>query len=290
MVQMDVITLYKSINDTICEQYGYSGIVVIFDEFSKFVEGYPKECFSAAMEVLQNLCELANYSKKQELHVVLVAHKAMKEYKNRLPKEVVNAYEGVEGRISEIYFTTSLKNSYELIKQVIRKDKVLFENEIVNNEEFFEFQKSSYALPCFKSIFKWEEFFEVVGKGCYPLTPVAAYLLLKISEIAVQNERTIFTFLTNDEPHSLFEFIKQQEEINFLTAGAVYDYFFNVLKSDSTNRLIHNEWLKAEYALSGEKTKAEREVIKTIALIQMVGKYDDMFANNEVIRIGAGLR
>ena len=289
MVQMDVITLYKSINDTICKKYGYSGIVVIFDEFSKFVEGYPKERFSAAMEVLQNLCELANHSKEQELHVILVAHKAMKEYKNSLPKEVINAYEGVEGRISEIYFTTSLKNSYELIKQVIGKDKELFECEVVEKKEFLEFQKEAYALPYFKSMFAWEEFFEVVGKGCYPLTPVATYLLLKISEIAVQNERTVFTFLANDEPHSLLDFITQQKEICFLTAGVVYDYFSNVLKSDSTNRMIHNEWLKAEYALSKERTRAEQEIIKTIALIQMIGKYDDMFATNEVIRIGAGL-
>lgn len=289
MVQMDVITLYQSVNDTICKEYGYSGMVIIFDEFSKFVEGYPKERFSAAMEVLQNLCELANHSKRQELHVVLVAHKAMKEYKNSLPKQVINAYEGVEGRISEIYFTTSLKNSYELIQQVIKKEKTLFESEISQKEEFLAFQKASYALPCFKGIFKWEEFFEVVGKGCYPLTPVAAYLLLKISEIAVQNERTVFTFLANDEPHSLCEFIKQQEHSCFLSAAVVYDYFGNVLKSDSTNRMLHNEWLKAEYALSGERTKEERVVIKTIALLQMVGKYDDMFATNEVIRLGAGL-
>lgn len=201
MVQMSIITLYESVKETLCRQYGYSGIVVIFDEFSKFVEGYPKERFSAAMEDLQNLCELANSSKEQELHVILVAHKAMKEYKRSLPKEVINAYTGVEGRLGEIYFTSSLKNSYELIQNVILKQEPEFETTIVRTEQFQNMAEEAYTLPYFKNLFSKEEFMEIVAKGCYPLTPVAAYLLLKISEIAVQNERTVFTFLANEEPH-----------------------------------------------------------------------------------------
>ena len=55
MVQMDVTALYASVKDALHKQYGYAGIILIFDEFSKFVEGYPKERFSKAMEDLQNM-------------------------------------------------------------------------------------------------------------------------------------------------------------------------------------------------------------------------------------------
>lgn len=291
MVQMDEISLFQSVNEKLCKEYGYQGIVLIFDEFSKFVEGYPKESFASAMEQLQNLCELANNSKKQKLHVILVAHKAMKEYKNSLPDQVINAYLGVEGRLSEVYFTTSLKNSYELIQNVIIKNPEIFEEKVAGTKQFREIQENAYRLPYFHSMFTEEEFQTIVAKGCFPLTPVAAYLLLKISEKAVQNERTVFTFLANEEPYSLLHFLEQNPVFhgNYVTAGQVYDYFSKLLKNDSSNVTMHNEWLKAEYALQSQVSFEEQRVIKTIALIRMVGKQDEMYAKDEVIRLGAGM-
>ncbi len=291
MVQMDEISLFQSVNEKLCKEYGYQGIVLIFDEFSKFVEGYPKESFASAMEQLQNLCELANNSTKQKLHVILVAHKAMKEYKNSLPDQVVNAYLGVEGRLSEVYFTTSLKNSYELIQNVIIKNPEIFEEKVAGTKQFREIQENAYRLPYFHSMFTEEEFQTIVAKGCFPLTPVAAYLLLKISEKAVQNERTVFTFLANEEPYSLLHFLEQNPVFhgNYVTAGQVYDYFSKLLKNDSSNVTMHNEWLKAEYALQSQVSFEEQRVIKTIALIRMVGKQDEMYAKDEVIRLGAGM-
>lgn len=291
MVQMDLLTLFSSVNEVLCKEYHYQGIILIFDEFSKFVEGYPRERFSSAMEELQNICELANHSQKEKLHVMLVAHKAIKEYKNYLPAEVVNAYVGVEGRINEIYFTSSLKNSYELIQNVIVKDKEAFQTQIVATQKFQDMQESSYKLPYFQALFGKKEFQEIVAQGCFPMTPVAAYLLLKISEKAVQNERTVFTFLSHDEPDSLVQFLEGEQAFvgNYVTAGQVYDYFSNVLKNDKTDSAMHNEWLKAEYALKDQQSPQQKDVIKTIALLRMVGKQDEMYARDEIIRIGAGL-
>ena len=288
MVQMDVITLYRSINDVLCREHGYAGMVVIFDEFSKFVEGYPKERFSGAMAELQNLCELANSSKSQEVHVILVAHKAMKEYQNVLPKEVIDAYTGVEGRLREIYFTTSLKNSYELIGNVIQKEKKTFE-EYFKSEAVLKTTEKAYGFSYFSHLFQAPEFEKIVVQGCYPFTPVSAYLLLKISEIAVQNERTVFTFLTNEEPYSLPYFLKEANIGDVLGAGQIYDYFANILKKDISHLALHNEWLKAEYALSVRKDKKEQAVIKTMALLNMFGKHDEMFATDAIISMGAGL-
>ena len=291
MVQMDELSLFQSVNEKLCQDYGYQGIVLIFDEFSKFVEGYPKERFASAMEQLQNICELANNSQKEKLHVILVAHKAMKEYKNSLPNQVVNAYTGVEGRLSEVYFTASLKNSYELIQNVVIKNTGLFKEKVADTKQFQEMRDSAYRLPYFHSMFTEKEFQTIVAEGCFPLTPVAAYLLLKISEKAVQNERTVFTFLANEEPHSLLHFLEQQKTFhgNYVTAGEVYDYFSKLFKNDSSNVAMHNEWLKAEYALQNAADQEEQRVIKTIALIRMVGKQDEMLAKDEVIRLGAGM-
>lgn len=291
MVQTDLIPLYQSVNEVLCEKYGYSGLIIIFDEFSKFVEGYPKESFSAAMEELQNICELANASKEQEIHVILVAHKAMKEYAQELPKSVINAYTGVEGRLREVYFTSSLRNSYQLIQNVLGKEEPDFTKEIVETKEFRQMAEDSYGINYFQNLFTEEEFFQIVAKGVYPLSPVTAYLLLKVSELAGQNERTVFTFLSNEEPYSLPAFLNQYKDGDrkYITAGWVYDYFWNVFKNETANKNIHNQWLKAEYALHGDRTLEEQEIIKTIALLMMVGKYDDMLPKDLLIRLGTGL-
>lgn len=288
MVQMDLMVLYQSVNKTLCKEHGYAGIVIIFDEFSKFIEGYDKHRFAQAMDELQNLCELATKSKEEKLHLILVAHKAMKEYTNQLPAKVINNYLGVEGRIHPIYFTTSLKNSYELIENAVTKKKKF---ESIITDDFVKQVEQAYKLPYFHSMFTKEEFVKIVGKGCFPLTPVSAYLLLKISECAVQNERTVFTFLSYNEPNTLVDFMKREKWCgeNYLHAGYVYDYFADIFKSDSKNQRMHNEWLKAEYALKHIEDIKQQVVIKTIALVRMVGASDEMFAQDDVIMNGAGL-
>lgn len=288
MVQMDLMVLYQSVNKKLCKDYGYAGIIIIFDEFSKFIEGYDKHRFAQAMDELQNLCELATKSKQERLHIILVAHKAMKEYGNQLPPEVLNNYLGVEGRIRPVYFTTSLKNSYELIEHaIIKKEKF----PCVITENLKRQVNKAYELPYFHSMFTKEEFRKIVGEGCFPMTPVSAYLLLKISECAVQNERTVFTFLSYNEPNTLIDFMHREKKFhdNSLHAGYVYDYFSDIFKSDSGNQRIHNEWLKAEYALKQTKNLTEQIVIKTMALVRMVGVTDEMFATDEVILNGSGL-
>ena len=46
------------------------------------------------------------------------------------------------------------------------------------------------------------EYQEILGKGCYPLLPLTAYALLCMSEKVAQNERTIFTFLAEEDQGS----------------------------------------------------------------------------------------
>ena len=291
MVQMDVVELYKMVNQTLCREHGYQGIILIFDEFSKFLEGYPKDRIAAVMELIQRIGEAANRTKGEELHVILVAHKAIKEYKNLLEDKVINAYRGIEGRLAEVRFTVSMKNSYELIGNAMPKNEALFEKQIAQTEWYENKKKESYHLLYFRNYFSEEkEFEDIVMKGCFPLLPVAAYLLLRISECAVQNERTVFTFLAHKEPHSLAEFLEKHGENQVcMCADSIYDYFYYVFKHDNSNIRFHNEWLKAEYAINQVNSLEKVQIIKVLALLRMVGKEDEMYPRDEVIRLGTGL-
>lgn len=290
MVQMDVVELYKMVNRSLCSKYGYQGIILIFDEFSKFLEGYPKERIAVVMELIQRIGEAANRTNEEELHVILVAHKAIKEYKNILEDKVINAYRGIEGRLAEVRFTVSMKNSYEIIQNALPKNEPLFAKQIEQTDWYQNMKKESYHLVYFRNYFRDEKEFEkIVMKGCFPMLPVAAYLLLRISECAVQNERTVFTFVAHKEPHSLAEFLEKHGENQFyMCADLVYDYFYHVFKHDNSNVRFHNEWLKAEYAISQVSSPEKVRIIKVLALLRMVGKADEMYPKDEVIRLGTG--
>lgn len=217
----DVLPLYKSIGEQLVENYGYSGIYIVFDEFSKFIEGQDGKAAGNNMKLLQDMCELAADSQNSQIHITFVAHKSIKEYGNHLSKETINAFTGIEGRLVEKYFITSSKNNYELIRNAIVKtdefdESIPFIKNYLDDKVINEY----YNLPFFKANFQSEDFSNIIVKGCYPLDPVAAYLLLNISEKVAQNERTLFTFISNDEPNSLARFVANHEDSQAWIVGA----------------------------------------------------------------------
>lgn len=109
MVASDPLTLYKSVSEKLVEEFEYSGIYIVFDEFSKYIESQSGTSSGNNMKLLQDMCELANDSKTAQIFLTLVAHKSIKEYGKYISIETINAFTGIEGRIIEKLFVTSSK-------------------------------------------------------------------------------------------------------------------------------------------------------------------------------------
>ena len=67
IVQTETLTLYKGMNHLLGEKYGYGGIYLIFDEFSKYIEGHGRENFARDMKIIQDMCELAQNSGRNQI-------------------------------------------------------------------------------------------------------------------------------------------------------------------------------------------------------------------------------
>lgn len=284
----DVLPLYKNISERLVENYGYSGIYIVFDEFSKFIEGQDGKLVGNNMKLLQDICELASESQNAKVFVTMVAHKSIKEYGKSLSQETINAFTGIEGRIVEKYFVTSSKNNYELIKDaIVKKDG--YESLVPNNGIIFgtKAEEKYYSLPAFKTNFTKKDFDNIILHGCYPLNPVAAYLLLNISEKVAQNERTLFTFISNDEPNSLTRYVNGHtfEDVWVVGADLIYDYFKGLFKKDISNELVHNIWLSTEYALDRCETNDEKKIIKALAIVLAANKEDELPATDTVLKL-----
>lgn len=285
LVGSDVLILYQSINAQLCQKYNYGGIYIVFDEFSKFIEDKKNSAASNEMKLLQDICELASDSSDNKIHLTMVAHKSIKEYGKYLSREFINSFTGIEGRIEERHFLTSAKNNYELIKSAIIKKVDLDTVPWLCDEDAMV---KCYNVSVFRSLFKYDDFKTIVAKGCYPLHPMTTYTLLNISEKVAQNERTLFTFLSKGEKNSMTQYIKNSDD-KFIYVPLVYDYFREEFKKNIENVFIHNEWLKVEYAISRAVNEEERNVLKTIGLINILNRQEEIVANEELISLASGV-
>ena len=281
IVMLETVRLYEQIKAVLSHDYGYAGIYIIFDEFSKYIEGHEKETFSRDMKVLQDMCELADRGTQGRMFITFVAHKSIKEYGAKLPEDMRNAFRGVEGRIKEVLFVVSSQNNYELIGNVLKKDEAVLKR-IPGIERYYKNAVGSYRFSCFSGLFDEEDFKKYVVCGCFPLMPLTAYMLLHISEKVAQNERSIFTYLSHDEKGSLCRIIDEcdADEADYgVTADTVYDYFKDLFREEASDTIVHNEWLKAEYALSKTGNELEQKLIKIIALINIIDIPDELPAD-----------
>ena len=106
---------------------------------------------------------------------------------------------------------------------------------------------------------KFDKVEEVLFKGCYPLNPVTVFSVINLSERVAQNERTLFTFLTDDDPNSFKYFIKNSEKNDLFNTDKVYDYFYNILRKENDEK-IKEIWIKVENALSKTQEQLERRM------------------------------
>ena len=291
-LQTEALRVYQEINRQLVEKYGYAGIVIVFDEFSKYMEGHGKDNFANDMKTLQDMCELANNAENQSISLILVAHKSIHEYEKGIDKSVKNAFRGVEGRLKEVPFVVTAQNSYELIADSIQKKEPEFSKEfekMKEEENVKEMIDISFNMPCFGYLFPRKEDYEkVVVRGCFPLTPLCAYALLHISEKIAQNERSIFTFLTSREQGSLWRIIEKEQQV-FVGIDAIYDYFKPLFKESSDQVQMHNEWLKVDYALNKVSDLQEKQVIKAISVIQMLRREEELPVTDEAIQAALGM-
>lgn len=289
MLQMDAVKIYQQVERILVEEKGYAGIFLVFDEFSKYLEGHALANFSNDMKSLQDMCELVNASGSGMIFT-MVAHKSIHEYGKIMDKSIKNAFRGVEGRIREIEFVVSAQNNYELIADTIAKKEPEFSEAYTKMAEeglYGEIVRSTGQLSCFQKLFEQEEYETILAKGCFPLLPLCAYALLHISEKVAQNERTIFTFLAQEEQGSLSWLMQKGKTI--IGTDCIYDYFKNLFRETADEPQIHNEWVKAEHGIGKTDSEEERKILKTLAIIRMIHKNEELPASFEILRLAAGL-
>lgn len=280
MVNSDIVKLIEETNYILREKYNYDGIIIVFDEFSKFIEASADSNNVKDLKILQDIAELSSRSKNPQLHLVCITHKTINEYISQIPQEKIDAWRTIEGRFKEILFVTSSQQNYELISNATIKDLDKLGKYLNDNKKYLE-QFSYEGERLFDDIYTTSDYIEEIAKKCFPLHPYTTYALPIVSEKIAQNERTLFTYLSKNEPFSLIDFVNRNNgEFELITLDRIYDYFEPLLKKEINNQMIYDIWVQADTALKIVYSDIEKKIIKTLAIISLVND-KKIFTPNE---------
>ncbi|MDD3588922.1 MAG: hypothetical protein PHO46_01435 [Thermoguttaceae bacterium] len=269
----DIVELYESIAKGLRAKE-YTGIYVVYDEFSKYLEANITEASLSDIKTLQDFAEKCNRSGPLQLHLMLISHKEIANYIDKLPKQKVDGWRGVSERFKHIRLNNNFSQTYEVISSVIQREDVLWKNFKKKHKSEFRDIEQRYASHLLFS--ENSEDLDVALDGCYPLHPVSTFILPRLSERVAQNERTLFTFLSAPGSATLPSYLEQASD-NFvlITPDLIYDYFDPLFKKEVYSSEIHQNYtLTANILAQIAPESLEAKIIKTLSLFYAVGQFE----------------
>ena len=272
----DIPNCYEDISIKL-SKYGYSGIFVVFDEFGVFLENQ-NDGFVTRLNRIQAFAEKCNSSTKDhQLHICCITHKDVTLYKKE--KEQNDSFEKIAGRFKQYRFDRSLEENYQLICSAFKKKEEYYsfvEKYCSSKEKFYSEVKEM-------GLFANEEQYNYIVRNGFPFNPVALYALVRVSEKVAQNERTLFTFLSDNDVNSFNYFISNSNS-GLINVSHIYDYFEILIKDSAEYKDIY---FYVE-SLKRMSTKSlEHDVLKVIAITKIVN--DDIRFSSSIKNIANSL-
>lgn len=260
--------IYNDYNNTV-DQRGV--LVLVVDEFGKFLEYAAKHNPEKELYFIQQLAEFVNDPAKNILFITTL-HQNFGAYARGLDKDQKQEWEKVKGRLIDIGFDEPIEQLLYLASQRIRS----FGFEIVSKPSFdqlFELINQSKLIANAAILDK------SLAEQLYPFDYLSANILAQALQRYGQNERSLFTFLSAKSEKSIQAFIPKENETYNLSE--VFDYLVTYLSSELEDRDSNphkSTWQSAFTAL--EKAEALNEsdyaaiakLIKCIALVNIFAK------------------
>jgi hypothetical protein len=253
------------------------GLVLIIDEFGKFLEFIRKNKESNDLYLLQLIAEWANDDKKN-VYFIISLHQSFISYGASLDVAEKLEWEKIKGRFIELFFNEPIEQllffaskrlqRFELPKNLEQNFSLL--NKTIKKSNLVNFNDSSSIT---------------LAKSLYPLDWLSANILVNSLQRYGQNERSLFTFLSDDSVVSINSFNGR-----FYSVSNVFDYLVATLGSEiySFNNPHRPQWQTCFAALErielveGLKYDLGTEILKTICLVNIFTKSGSLFDKNTI--------
>jgi len=251
---------YKSLSKT------GKGLIILIDEFGKFLEYASKNNPDNELYFIQRLAEYVNDSSKN-IFFITTLHQDFNGYSRNLTKSQQNEWDKVKGRLKEITFNEPVEQLLYLASERLNELKIG--------------QKDKNFSPLFKCIekakaFPLKDFFtEVFAEKIAPFDILSSAVLTLCLQKYGQNERSLFSFIESNDQLGIKEF--SQRKNPYYNLSCVYDYLIHNYYSFLTTRYNphHSQWAAIRSAIEraegliNENIEDALKIIKTIGLLNI---------------------
>ena len=262
----EITNLFESASRAI-KKNGGQGLLLVIDELGKFLEYAAQYPTQGDVFVLQTLAEFATRSEQTPLLFLTILHQAFEQYANKLAKSQQEEWAKIQGRFEDIAFVEPTEQVLRLIGSAIERTSEGKEEDLSLPTEF-DLKPNQLT----------ENEFSKLLQNCLPLHPIVALVIDPIFRRFAQNERSLFAFLSSNEPYGLQDFLSTQHCNGILPPLFSISNLYDYLKTNMGHRLYASrngkKWAEIESALDRlpDPSPMPTQLIKTIGVLNIVGE------------------
>jgi len=205
-----------------------TGLLLVIDEMGKNLEAAARSGGADDLYLLQRLAELPSEPGEPPVLVVGLLHQGFVEYGTALSAAQRAEWDKVQGRYEDLPFSEAPEETLRLVADAMESD---FPSDLASAINASARAWHGRLTEVLKGTALLEASSAERLAAVYPLHPVAALALPTLCARYAQNDRSLFTFLTSPERHSLASFVAAQgascERLPLLGLSAVFDYFLD---------------------------------------------------------------
>jgi hypothetical protein len=262
----------------------HAPVICVIDEFGKNLEQAANDPVAGDLFVLQEMAERATGRRALPLFVMTLQHLAFEDYVQGASGAQRTEWGKVQGRFEDVPFVETTEESVRLVATAFDVD---------SGRSAFEKLRTRWAREQYSTC-------ERLGLGalipggeaavaaCYPLHPTALLTLPEMCARFGQHGRTLFSFLTGQEPFSVARFLAETpfdgSHLSTVVLPRLYDFFIesgvNASSRHAARLLEIDQIIRETSGLAAD----ELLVLKTIGVLNLVTQGGPLRASFPMLR------
>ncbi|MEA1868445.1 MAG: hypothetical protein U9N19_10185 [Thermodesulfobacteriota bacterium] len=276
----DVVDLIKR-----CNKLVDCPLLIVVDEFGKNLEFMTHNPSKGDIFALQLLAESGI------AYIWVILHQAFGEYASSFSEIQKSEWSKIQGRFEDISYLEPPSRVVELISKAVSHGRLPkgLGNLIPAWSELHANLMSEVKISGAPR-------FSVTNvRKLYPIHPLAAILLGELSRRFGQNDRTIFSFLSNGGPGTFSDFlalhsIEPSSAAPTLSIDWLYDYFCETTIQRHGVRASTQRWIEIQSLITAHSDAPVFEMclLKTIGVLNLLSDLPGVHASKKMIHVALG--
>lgn len=238
------------------------GLVIIIDEFGKFLEYASKNNPESELYFIQQLAEYINDTQKN-IFLITTLHQDFNGYSRNLSGSQQKEWDKVKGRLKEITFNEPVEQLLFLASERLSTLKL--------GEKDKQFAKLFKCIENAKAFPLKDYFTEDIAEKLLPFDILSAAVLTLSLQKYGQNERSLFSFIESNDHLGIRDFKATAEP--YYNLASVYDYLIRNYYSFLTTKYNphYANWAAIRIAIERVEGLLTEHITDALKIVKTIG-------------------